>query len=221
MFIVGPGIVAASILNHLADGATATWHIPDATSDFVEEDRGCLRGYGGAVVRWCEITNSYRSILVPPCPRAPVPPIPQGTIAAIDDGEETVGTGLAAKEHAIEAQPLGTGQGRRLHILGTLDDGNADLFQAAIAPAVLKGREEQGIRTLVDDLLHHRTHAFTHIGDTACLHLFVNPGNLDVLQIRHTSDTLFTTKRHQHRTMDGGEHHGATQWCADDCGGKR
>ena len=36
--IVGPGIVAAGILYHLADGAAAPWHIPDAASDFVEED---------------------------------------------------------------------------------------------------------------------------------------------------------------------------------------
>ena len=37
VLIVGPGIVAASILDHLADGATASRHIPDAASDFVKE----------------------------------------------------------------------------------------------------------------------------------------------------------------------------------------
>ena len=36
--IVSPGIIAAGILDHLADGAAAPWHIPDAASDFVEED---------------------------------------------------------------------------------------------------------------------------------------------------------------------------------------
>ena len=35
--IVGPGIVAAGILDHLANGASAPRHIPDAASDFVEE----------------------------------------------------------------------------------------------------------------------------------------------------------------------------------------
>ena len=36
--IVSPGIVAAGILDHLADGAAAAWHIPDAASNFVEQD---------------------------------------------------------------------------------------------------------------------------------------------------------------------------------------
>ena len=74
MVIVGPGIVAASILYHLADGAAAPWHIPDAASDLVEED---------SFVDSCK--QAFQSV-----------------VAAIDDGEETIGTSLAAEEHTIE-----------------------------------------------------------------------------------------------------------------------
>ena len=38
--ITSPGIAAAGILNHLADGALATRNIPDATRDIVEQDGG-------------------------------------------------------------------------------------------------------------------------------------------------------------------------------------
>lgn len=79
--IVGPGIAAAGILNHLADGAFATRNIPDAARDIVEQDRG--------TVLLC-----YQRL--------------QLIVVFIDGIEETVGLLFATEEQAIETQPLGT-----------------------------------------------------------------------------------------------------------------
>ena len=42
VLVFGPGIVTSCILNHLADGALAAWHIPDTASHLVEQHRGTV-----------------------------------------------------------------------------------------------------------------------------------------------------------------------------------
>lgn len=89
--IVGPGIAAAGILNHLADGAFATRNIPDAARDIVEQDLGVMRGGGWVMVGG----ESLERIIV-----------------FVDGIEEAVGLLFAAEEHAIETQPFSTTQRR-------------------------------------------------------------------------------------------------------------
>ena len=63
----------------------------------------------------------------------------------------------------------------------------------------------------VDDLLDNGTHAVATVGNLSLRHLLLDPGNLDILQISHTGDTVLTAEIHQQRRVDSGEHHGALQ----------
>ena len=139
----------------------------------------------------------------------------QGIVVVVDDMEEAVGTLLTAVEDTIEAQPLGTCQRCRLHILCALYEGDVYLLESAIAAAVLKGGEEDGVRTAVDDLLDDGTHAFADIGYVSEGYLFMNPRYLDVLQVGNASDALLTVKRQEHGAMDGGKDHRTAQGRAD------
>ena len=186
-------------MNQLSEGALATRHIPHATSHLINDDR------------WL---TSVFCLLTPH-------KLLQRIIAAIDNGKKTISLLLATKEHTIESQPLGTGQRRGFHILSTLDDGDADLLQTPIATTVLERRQEECVRPLVDDLLHHRTHALANIRNPSCLYLILNPRNLDILQISHARDTVLLVKRHQHGAMNRRKHDGTTQGRADDGRGLR
>ena len=156
-------------MDHLSEGAIATWDIPYAASHLINDD----------------IWLFPVSCLLTPNK------ILQRIIAAVDNGKEAVCLSLAAEEHAIEPQPLGTCQRRGLHVFCALDDGDAYLLETAIAATVLERGEEESVGSLVDDLLHHRTHALTDIHDASCFHLLLNPRNLDIFQISHTRDAVF------------------------------
>ena len=113
MVVFGPVVLSTGILYHLTDGAASAWHIPHAAHQLVDE-------YGATM-------TSLSSLLL------------EGSLALVNLGKEAVGHLGTSIEQAIETHPLGTGQGRRLHILGTLDEGDVEFLDLAIASAVLKG----------------------------------------------------------------------------------
>ena len=116
--VVGPEVTACSVANHLADGAAPAGDVPSAAGDLVDHHGGArlgLMGHGG-----------------------------EGVIAAVDEVEQAVGPALAAVEQPVEPEPFGARQGGRLHVLGTLDQRNADVLKLSVAAGVLAGRRGAG-----------------------------------------------------------------------------
>ena len=106
MVVVSPRILSAGIGYHLPYGATSTWNVPYVSYNLVNQHRAALT-----------CLSSLRL---------------QGVIAAIYHGEQAVCLTLMAEQPAIELHPLCTGQRRRLHILGTLHDGDVYLLDLAV-----------------------------------------------------------------------------------------
>ena len=164
MLIGSPRILALGISQHLTNGAATSRHIPHGARHLVQHHRALhLRGQSHLL---------------------------QGIVTAVDHSKQTVGTLLATQQHAIETHPLSTCQGRGFHILGTLDEGDVNLLHLAIATTILKRRQEDSIRALVDDFFYHRTHAVATIADATFRHLLVDIGYLDVFQVGHSCYAL-------------------------------
>ena len=119
--------------------------------------------------------------------------------------EERVGAPLLAVEHAVEADPLGAGQRRLLHILGALDDGDVDLLQPAVAARVLEGREQQGVGLGVDDLLDQGAHAVAAVREAARGEPLADVGHLHILRVGHAGHLSLSPQLADEGGMDAGE----------------
>ena len=95
-----------------------------------------------------------------------------------------------AEQTPVEAHPLGTPQGRSLQIVGTFHNRDAQLFDAAVAVAVLKRREQDGIGMQLDDTLDVRVHADSTIYNLPLRMPFNDLGQLDIAQVAYTSDGI-------------------------------
>ena len=129
----------------------------------------------------------------------------QGGVAAVNLVEHSVSLLADTKQQPIEAHPLGTSQGRCLHILGTLDERDAYLLRLAVAARVFEGRQHDDVRLDVHDLLHHGVQAVAAVHDASLCNLFVDIGNLDVLRVGHAHNPVAQSEFRQQGTVDGGE----------------
>ena len=118
-------------------------------------------------------------------------------IVVIDNGKKAVGSLFLAKQHSVEFHPFSTCQRRCFHIFGTLHKRHVYLLQFAITATVLKRRQQNNIRLDINDFLDHRIHTAAAIGNPPLAHLLLNIGNLDILKVGNTHNTVGTSYRRQ------------------------
>ena len=125
--------------------------------------------------------------------------------------EQRVGTLSTVKQPAIVAHPLGTPQSRRLHVVGSLDDGDAQARELRDRGIALIRADDHRVGMQGNDLLYVGRHGVAAIHDLAglCPPLYV--GDEDILQVTHADDTVLQMKVFQQLTVRCREHNHTTE----------
>ena len=110
--------------------------------------------------------------------------------------EHPVRLRLLAEEESVELHPLCPTQRGGLHVLGALDDGDAQLPQLVIARIALEGRHQHGIGLQLDDALLIGRHTVS-----AVHHSLRQPMN--VLQLAHTANALLHAQLTDESAVNG------------------
>ena len=186
MLVVGKGIACVSITNQRCYRALSAGHIPHVARHPLGDD---------AFAQWQTGGIAFQTL-----------------ISAVHHMEQRVGTRSAVKQPTIVAHPLGTPQGRRLHVVGSLDDGDAQTRELCDRGVALIGTDDDGIGMQSDDLLHIGRHRVSTIRDltSLCPPLYV--GDEDILQVAHADDAVLQMEIFQQLTMCCREHNHTSQW---------
>ena len=130
--------------------------------------------------------------------------------------EEGVGLSGASHQPAVEAHPLGPTQGRGFHVVGTFNEGYAQLFQVAVA-GILEGGDEHGIGAQRTDGFRIGAEAVAHAAHALGEQL-AEPASDHVGRVGHAGNMALglqvgqqggVDRREQHHAPQRGAHHGA------------
>ena len=128
----------------------------------------------------------------------------QAQVVPLDAAEQGIRHLRPPEEHAEEAHPFRPPEGRGLHVVGTFNDGDAELLDAPVAAAVLKGREQDGVRGEVHDALHVRVHRAADVRHAPVGATRLHFGEVDVLAVADAPDGIQRAQFLQEAAMDGG-----------------
>lgn len=137
MFIVLEDITGVGILQQNTDSTLTSRHIPYISRLSFGQDRG------PSDTRLPQLSASDIPFLS--SQRANLP-----LVRKMQQERSSVHSRLF-KEHAVEFHPFRPAQWRRLHIVGSLDDGHVQLVELAISSAVFEGesRMASGFRAMM------------------------------------------------------------------------
>ena len=110
-----------------------------------------------------------------------------------------------AEEPAIETYPLGTPQCGGLHIVGTLDDGDAQTLEVAVGTGILVGREQDEVGIEADDALAVRGHGTAYVADAASGQCFADSWIGDVLCLANSYECIEHAQLFDEAAMGGSE----------------
>ena len=122
----------------------------------------------------------------------------EAVVAGHQHVEHPVRLRLLAEEESVELHPLCPTQRGGLHVLGALDDGDAQLPQLVVARVALEGRHQHGIGLQLDDALlvgRHTVAAIDHLLREA----------MDVLLLAHAADARLHAQFADESAVNSGE----------------
>ena len=148
------------VFEHGAHGAPASGHIPDTTRHLVHQHRGA-RG------SLCGQRNQF-------------------LIATVHNVEERVGPLLLAEEQSVELDPFGPCYRRFFHVVGTLDERDAEFAHLAITAIVVERRKQDGIGMEGEQLLDVGAERTAYMLYPTLLAELFQPWGMHKLHISHT-----------------------------------
>ena len=126
--------------------------------------------------------------------------------------EQRVGTLSTVKQPTVVAHPFRTSQCRRLHIVGSLNDGDTQPRQLGDCGIALVRADDDGIGMQGDDLLYVRRHRVSAVHDLTRFYPTLYVGDEDILQVAYADDAVLQMKVFQQLAMRCREHNHTSQW---------
>ena len=125
--------------------------------------------------------------------------------------EQRVGTLSTVKQPTVVAHPFRTSQCRRLHIVGSLNDGDTQPRELGDCGIALVRADDDGIGMQGDDLLYIRRHRVSAVHDFARFYPTLYVGDDDILQVAYADDAVLQMKVFQQLTVRCREHDHTTK----------